>query len=87
MAALLERRGFVSQTSCGICGKEMVEDLRQILVPSEDKTIIDINQAIACVSQLPHHQRLYEKTGAAHGAMLFDSQLQLLSVAEDEKPS
>jgi FdhD protein len=28
---LLERRGFVSQTSCGICGKEMVKDLYQIL--------------------------------------------------------
>lgn len=83
VASLLERRGFISQTSCGICGKEMVEDLRQSLVPSEDKTIIDINRAIACVNQLPHHQHLYEKTGAAHGAMLFDAQLHLLAVAED----
>ena len=28
---LLERRGLVSQTSCGICGKELVKDLFQIV--------------------------------------------------------
>ena len=24
---ILDRRGFISQTSCGICGKELIEDL------------------------------------------------------------
>jgi len=31
VSKLLERRGFVSQTSCGICGKEKVKDLHQVL--------------------------------------------------------
>ena len=26
---LLKRRGFISQTSCGICGKELIKDLSQ----------------------------------------------------------
>ena len=29
IASILDRRGFISQTSCGICGKEVLEDLRQ----------------------------------------------------------
>ena len=30
---LLDRRGFVSQTSCGICGKELIKDIYQIVKP------------------------------------------------------
>jgi FdhD protein len=29
--ALLQRRGFISQTSCGICGKELIKDLKQAI--------------------------------------------------------
>ncbi len=82
-ARLLERRGFVSQTSCGICGKELVEDLCQVLAPATETTRIPTNQATACVQQLPRHQVLYQKTGGSHGAMLFDSHLLPLAWAED----
>lgn len=83
VAPLLKRRGFISQTSCGICGKEMIKDLCQILVPATDKTRINMSQAVECVIRLPRHQPLYEKTGSSHAAMLFDSQLEPLAVAED----
>ena len=36
---ILERRGFISQTSCGICGKEVVEDLYQRIHPLTDNKI------------------------------------------------
>ncbi len=81
--ALLERRGFISQTSCGICGKELIKDLSQILVPITDNTRINVTQAMGCVGQLSEHQRLYEKTRGSHAALLFDSSLQSLAVAED----
>ena len=32
----LERRSFLSQTSCGICGKEVIQDLLQMVHPFED---------------------------------------------------
>ncbi len=36
ISEILNRRGFISQTSCGLCGKEIVEDLFQIIQPLED---------------------------------------------------
>ena len=83
VADLLERRGFVSQTSCGICGKELIKDLYQILTPIKDKTKISASRALECVSRLPEHQELYKTTHAAHGVLLFDSHLNIMSVAED----
>jgi FdhD protein len=83
VASLLKRRGFISQTSCGICGKELIKDLCQILHPVTDTIEITSGQAVACINQLPRHQRLYEQTGSSHAAMLLDSQLDLLAAAED----
>lgn len=83
VSSLLKRRGFISQTSCGICGKEVIEDLCQILSPITDETKINMSQAVACVNELPHHQRLHKRTRSAHAAMLFDSRLNVLEVAED----
>ncbi len=83
VASLLKRRCFISQTSCGICGKEMIEDLGQALRPATDEITINMGQAIECVEQLNGHQDLYKKTHASHASMLFDSQLNVLSSAED----
>lgn len=83
VADLLKRRGFISQTSCGICGKEMIKDIYQILTPITDETTINTSQAIASAKQLAQHQELYEKTRGSHAVMLYDSQLNVLAVAED----
>ena len=83
VSALLERRGFISQTSCGICGKEMIKDLHQILRPITVGAKINIPQAIACADQLAQSQVLYDRTHASHAVMLFDSQLEVLALAED----
>ena len=80
---ILERRGFISQTSCGICGKEMIKDMSQIVTPITDETTINMSQAIACAEQLAEHQELYEKTRGSHAVMLYGSQLNVLAVAED----
>jgi FdhD protein len=80
---LLKRRGFISQTSCGICGKELIKDLCQNLVPIADNLKINVREALECVGQLPLHQKLYEKTRGSHAALVFDSKLQLLAMAED----
>ena len=83
VAALLKRRGFISQTSCGICGKEMIKDLCQILTPITDEIKIKMSQAIVRINQLAQHQDYYKRTRAAHAVMLFDSKLQVLALAED----
>lgn len=80
---LLDRRGFVSQTSCGICGKELISDMQQILTLVSDKVTITVKQAMACVDKLTGRQELYKATRGAHSAMVFDYHLNPLSQAED----
>ncbi len=80
---LLERRGFVSQTSCGICGKEMVKDLYQILTPAENSFQVEINRIFDCINKLSENQKYYQKTRGSHAAMIFDNQLKMISFSED----
>jgi FdhD protein len=80
---LLERRGFVSQTSCGICGKEMVKDLYQILTPAENTCQIEINRIFDCINKLSEKQKYYQRTRGSHAAMIFDTRLEAISFAED----
>ena len=81
---ILERRGFVSQTSCGICGKEMIKDLNyQELTPAENGLKIDINSIFDCINKLPENQKYYKKTRGSHAAMILGNQLEIISFAED----
>lgn len=80
---LLQRRGFISQTSCGICGKELIKDLKQAIRPLKDDIRIGIEAAQSCVHHLSRHQPLHRQTRASHAAAIYDVQARLLSVAED----
>jgi FdhD protein len=81
--ALLDRRGFVSQTSCGICGKEMLKDLYQILTPAGNGFRIEASRILACIDRLSENQEYYQRTRGSHAAMLFDRQLEVIAFAED----
>ena len=80
---LMDRRGFISQTSCGICGKEVVEDLYQAIRPIHDNVRIDIQQVLGYLQQLGRHQPLRRKTRASHAAALYTEDFELLTTAED----
>jgi FdhD protein len=80
---LLGRRGFISQTSCGICGKELVKDLYQIVRPVSQTFNIPIATAMACVDRLVEQQHLFSKTGSTHASMIFDSENSVMAYAED----
>ena len=80
---LVERKGFVSQTSCGICGKEVVRDLMQVLKPMPDTLRISVTQALACADMLSRKQELHKRTRSAHAAMILDAALSPMAFAED----
>jgi FdhD protein len=80
---ILDRRGFISQTSCGLCGKEIVKDLYQTIQPVNNEIRIDINAALSRLKKLSIHQPLRDKTRAAHAAVLYNADLEALAVAED----
>jgi len=83
VSKLLERRGFVSQTSCGICGKEMVKDLHQVLTPTENAFQIEIGKVFACIEKLSEQQKYYQRTRGSHAALILDRRLEMIAFAED----
>jgi len=83
ITGVLERRGFVSQTSCGICGKELVEDLSQMVRVLPEGPAIDLESACHHLENLKECQTLYRRTRAAHAAVIYTSTFEFLSMAED----
>lgn len=80
---ILKRKSYISQTSCGICGKGMIEDLQQVLAPAPDGFEIDIDHAFECAGRLSKKQSYYPITRGSHAALLFDESLNVLAFAED----
>ena len=79
----LERRGFISQTSCGLCGKEIIQDLYQVIRPLNDGPVVAIEKAFHCLETLSDHQSLRKQTRASHAAAIYGTDFELLSAAED----
>lgn len=78
-----DRRAHISQTGCGLCGKELVQDLAVEIQPLAEAPPIPIATARAVLADLHHHQPLREQTRAAHAALVCDRQGRLLAVSED----
>lgn len=83
VGSVLERRGFISQTSCGICGKEVVADMLQSVQPVFDQRRVHWKQLLNCLEQFFNHQSLYCSTHTSHAAVVFDTDLKARSVGED----
>ncbi|VVS93158.1 formate dehydrogenase accessory sulfurtransferase FdhD [Desulfoluna spongiiphila] len=79
---ILDRRGFISQTSCGICGKELIDDLRQV-TSTVDASPVAFEVVSNALDALGTHQPLREITRASHAAALAHGSGEILSVAED----
>lgn len=77
------RRAHISQTGCGLCGKELIQDLYRDLRPLPDGPPISAAAATAGLLSLDQHQPLRATTRAAHAAMLLDRRAQPLVAIED----
>ncbi len=80
---ILDRRGYISQTSCGICGKELIRDLKHEIVPIQNSIEIKTEDALDCLENLSDHQPLRNETRASHAAALYSPDCKLLAIAED----
>lgn len=83
IGGILDRRSYVSQTSCGLCGKELVQDLYQQIRPISAGTAVSISTALKGLDSLSAHQPLRSRTHASHAASLWDAHGDLITVAED----
>lgn len=78
-----ERRAYISQTGCGLCGKELIQDLYTEIRPLEDQAALSISRVSQALSDLHRQQPLREQTRAAHAAALHDRDGLLLAASED----
>ena len=79
----LNKKVFLSQSSCGICGKDMIDDLVDNLQAVDNVSIISNRQVIKCVEEFFRQQEYYIRTRGTHAVMLFDSDLNIIVKAED----
>ena len=79
----LNKRTLLSVSSCGICGKQKLEDL-ELSGDSLNSTISlntqDLQQLFAAMQE---QQFVFDKTGGSHAASIYDSNKNLLIVRED----
>jgi FdhD protein len=83
ISCVLQRRSFVSQTSCGICGKQLIDDLYQILTPVQNCLTIDGKRIFNGINTLSEKQKFYQKTRGSHAALLLDDKMKAIAFAED----
>lgn len=83
VSELLDRKGFVSQTSCGICGREIIDDLSQILSSVPEKISLSIPEILEMIDGMEAVQQLKRRSQASHAALIFNKNRALISLAED----
>jgi FdhD protein len=80
-------RGFVVNSSCGVCGRKSVDLLHYPLgsrpVFSGDSVRITESTLHALPGRLYHAQDIFQTTGGLHAAGLFNSKGDLLALRED----
>jgi len=79
----IKERCLPAYSSCGICGKQLIEDICTKICKREGSFILPVSQIDELIDIVQEHQQLFAQTGATHAAAAFDENLQLLAFAED----
>ena len=78
------RRNVFAGSSCGLCGRTTIEDLRRDLPGlGPGRPCWTPEQLRAMPERLRERQAVFDRTGGLHGAGLFDREGRLLVVRED----
>ena len=80
---ILDRRQYISQTSCGLCGNELIKELYQQIRPVNNEFQADFKLALKSINELSDHQELRKKTRTTHAAAIYNGDFKLLAISED----
>ncbi len=83
ISSILEKQVYLSQSSCGICGREIIEDLGRILSPLKSTLTISFAEAMKVVDCMKDVQKLRKRCFSSHATALFNNKLEKISEAED----
>ena len=82
----MSARSLLSVSSCGICGKQSLEDLqiaKGTIDSDQVKGILNLSQLFEMQKKMVDHQFNFSKTGGCHGVAAFDIDGNLLALKED----
>jgi len=79
----LNKRTLLSVSSCGICGKQKLEDIEQKGDIIDIKNFLKLSSIKAMYMDMKKKQLLFQSTGGSHATAAFDSEGNLLSIMED----
>jgi FdhD protein len=77
------QRNFVASSSCGVCGKAMIDALRTCQPPVQSDLVVPVERFHRLASVMSQAQATFEKTGGLHAAGLFDADGRLVVLRED----
>jgi FdhD protein len=77
------RRNFFATSSCGVCGKAAIDQVRVTCSPLPPGPLVSGAVVVSLPQALREAQRVFEQTGGLHAAGLFDVQGRALAVRED----
>lgn len=79
----LNKRTLLSVSSCGICGKQKLEDISVTGSKLENSFNFDSHKIEAMFSEMKANQETFDLSGGSHAAALFSNNYKLLIVKED----
>ena len=79
----LNKRTLFSVSSCGICGKKQLEDIKVNGNTIEQKISFSSENLLNMFAPLQQHQETFKKTGGSHAAGIFNHHFKLLTIRED----
>lgn len=80
---LLGKKKYISQTGCGLCGREIIDDLKENLEFVKSTFTITFDQAMSIVDQMKDIQKLRKRCFSSHAVALFTKNFEKISEAED----
>lgn len=76
-------RSMLSSSACGVCGTQMIEDLRRDLAALPPGFAADPALLPGLVDRLRSGQGVFDRTGGLHAAGLFDAKGEVVVLRED----
>lgn len=79
----LNKRTLLSVSSCGICGKQKLDDISVVGKKLVNTFKFDSHKIELMFSEMKLQQETFELSGGSHAAALFNSNYKLINVKED----
>jgi FdhD protein len=77
------KRGTVSTTSCGVCGRQTIADLLDVCSPQDVVPTMALEILNQVTAKLAQRQPLFAETGGCHAAAILDVEGNVLAAHED----